>query len=128
MKSYREMRLIVLFDLPVGTKAERRKAQKFRDLLLKEGFIMMQFSCYSKFCRNDSEVSKYIRRIKTFNPNSGNVRLFSLTENQYEKMIILSGEKNNDEVQLNIDFPENSIPDVDEEEYKNGKVKLWQKA
>lgn len=57
------MRLIVLFDLPVGTKAERRKAQKFRDLLLKEGFIMMQFSCYSKFCRNDSEVSKYIRRI-----------------------------------------------------------------
>ena len=66
MKSYREMRLIVLFDLPVGTKAERRKAQKFRDLLLKEGFIMMQFSCYSKFCRNDSEVSKYIRRIKTF--------------------------------------------------------------
>ena len=101
MKSYREMRLIVLFDLPVGTKAERRKAQKFRDLLLKEGFIMMQFSCYSKFCRNDSEVSKYIRRIKTFNPNSGNVRLFSLTENQYEKMIILSGEKNNDEIQLN---------------------------
>lgn len=101
MKSYREMRLVVLFDLPVATKVERRKAQKFRDLLLKEGFIMMQFSCYSKFCRNDSEVSKYIRRIKTFNPNSGNVRLFSLTENQYEKMIILSGEKNNDEVHLN---------------------------
>ena len=102
MKSYREMRLVVLFDLPVATKVERRKAQKFRDLLLKEGFIMMQFSCYSKFCRNDSEISKYIRRIKTFNPNSGNVRLFSLTENQYEKMIILSGEKNNDEVHLKL--------------------------
>lgn len=29
----------------------------------------------------------------------------------------------NDEVQLNIDFPENSIPDVDEEEYKNDLTK-----
>ena len=95
------MRTIVFFDLPNIYFADKRNYLLFRKFLLKEGFIMMQFSCYSKFCRNDSEVSKYIRRIKTFNPNSGNVRLFSLTENQYEKMIILSGEKNNDEIQLN---------------------------
>ena len=50
---------------------------------------------------DDLVFARSIRRIKAFNPNSGNVRLFSLTENQYEKMIILSGEKNNDEIQLN---------------------------
>ncbi len=94
------MRLLVFFDLPVNTKLERMKAQKFRNLLLKEGFIMMQYSCYSKFCRNDSEVSKYVRRISKYTPNDGNVRLISITENQYDKMVILTGEKKNDEIRL----------------------------
>ena len=45
--SYKEMRLIVLFDLPVKTNIEKIQAQKFRSNLIAEGFLMMQYSCYS---------------------------------------------------------------------------------
>ena len=40
--SYRFMRIIVMFDLPTITPAERQEYTKFRKFLLKSGFIMMQ--------------------------------------------------------------------------------------
>lgn len=46
--SYRFMRIIVMFDLPVVTSAERQEYTKFRKFLLKSGFIMMQESVYTK--------------------------------------------------------------------------------
>ena len=44
------MRLIVMFDLPVMTKAERRAATQFRNFLLNDGYYMMQFSIYIRLC------------------------------------------------------------------------------
>ena len=44
------MWMIVMFDLPVGTDKERKRATKFRNFLLDEGFSMSQFSVYLKFC------------------------------------------------------------------------------
>jgi len=43
------MWLYVMFDLPVGTKAERKAATQFRKFLLDEGFEMAQFSVYLRF-------------------------------------------------------------------------------
>jgi CRISPR-associated protein Cas2 len=40
------MRVMVFFDLPVVTSAERKEYTKFRKFLIHEGFIMMQFSVY----------------------------------------------------------------------------------
>ena len=42
------MRLIVFFDLPVGTKEERREATRFRNDLIKNGYYMVQFSVYAR--------------------------------------------------------------------------------
>ncbi len=39
--SYRYMRVIVMFDLPVLTAQERRDYTRFRKHLLKNGFLMM---------------------------------------------------------------------------------------
>ena len=50
LSGYRIMWLFVLFDLPVGTKKERKAATKFRLSLLDMGFEMSQFSVYLKFC------------------------------------------------------------------------------
>lgn len=44
------MRLLLMFDLPVETVAERRAYRKFRKFLIDEGFIMHQYSIYSRFC------------------------------------------------------------------------------
>ena len=40
--SYRYMRVIVMFDLPVLTAQERRDYTRFRKHLLKNGFLMMR--------------------------------------------------------------------------------------
>ena len=36
--------LMVLFDLPVGTKPERRDATRFRNFLKDDGYLMLQYS------------------------------------------------------------------------------------
>ena len=40
--SYRYMRVIVMFDLPVATASDRREYTHFRKYLIKNGFLMMQ--------------------------------------------------------------------------------------
>ena len=44
------MWMMVLFDLPVLTKQERKDANRFRKFLLDQGFDMCQFSVYLRFC------------------------------------------------------------------------------
>ena len=59
------MWMMVMFDLPVGTKIERRKATQFRNVLLDKGFEMSQFSVYFRFCGDRSRTKPYINKIKS---------------------------------------------------------------
>ncbi|HBM70936.1 MAG TPA: CRISPR-associated endonuclease Cas2 [Firmicutes bacterium] len=104
--SYREMELLVIFDLPVGKKAERREYTKFRDFLLDDGFLMLQYSVYFRSCTNDSSADKHIGRVQAHKPKYGNVRIIKLTKNQFEKMIMIQGEKSEQEI---IDKPDGLI-------------------
>ena len=54
--SYRFMRIIVMFDLPTVTQAERQEYTKFRKFLLKSGFIMMQTSVYKGYKQDKIEM------------------------------------------------------------------------
>ncbi|WP_197034437.1 CRISPR-associated endonuclease Cas2 [Streptobacillus canis] len=96
------MRLLVYFDLPVLTKLERKQAQDFRKNLLSEGFIMMQYSCYSRFCRNEAECSKYFSRVKKLcnRLDGGEVRILRVTNKQYENMIVLVKEPKISEIKV----------------------------
>ncbi len=89
----RFMRIIVMFDLPVVTEKEKKVATKFRNFLLDDGFIMMQYSVYSRICKNNDDLNKHINRIKINAPKTGNIRLIQITENQYNNIIMFSGEK-----------------------------------
>jgi CRISPR-associated protein Cas2 len=42
--------LIVAFDLPVGTRKQRKAATDFRNYLIDDGFQMIQFSVYARAC------------------------------------------------------------------------------
>ena len=46
----------VMFDLQVGAEKERKMATKFRNFLLDDGYIMMQFSVYSRICKNNDDL------------------------------------------------------------------------
>ena len=98
----RFMRILVMFDLPVGTKKERREATQFRNYLLNEGYVMMQFSVYCRICNGYDMVKKYERKIERHLPNKGSVRMVSLTEKQYSNMKLLVGDDLENEKKVNI--------------------------
>lgn len=87
------MRMIVFFDLPVTSAAERKAATQFRNFLIKDGYHMIQFSVYSRVCNGNDAVEKHERRLNLHLPPKGSVRLFVVTEKQYENMRILLGDK-----------------------------------
>lgn len=92
------MRLLIFFDLPVLKSEDRKIAAKFRKELLNEGFVMLQFSVYSRVCRGIDIVEREIKRIEKVLPPKGNVRVLTITEKQYGKMFFLVGEPKKEEV------------------------------
>jgi len=87
------MRLMVFFDLPVGTKKERRTATQFRKFLIKDGYYMLQFSVYARLCNGNDAAVKHEMRLMREVPKDGSVRLLTVTEKQYASMVIIAGEK-----------------------------------
>ena len=65
------MWIFVMFDLPVGTKAEAKAATKFREYLLDEGFEKSQFSIYARFVNGKEQLEAYMRRIESNLPEKG---------------------------------------------------------
>ncbi|MCK1158373.1 CRISPR-associated endonuclease Cas2 [Streptococcus uberis] len=91
--SYRYMRMLLMFDMPTDTADERKAYRKFRKFLISEGFIMHQFSVYSKLLLNNSANTAMIDRLQENNPKSGNITLLTVTEKQFARMIYLSGHR-----------------------------------
>lgn len=85
------MRIIVLFDLPVKKKKDRKIYAQFRKLLVGLGFDMIQFSVYSKFCNGFESVQRAMTVIERYTPTRGSVRVLTLTDKQYGGMKILAG-------------------------------------
>lgn len=89
--SYRYMRLIVFFDLPMKTNTDRKEYMKFRKFLLNEGFIMMQKSVYSKIALNSTSAKLVKERLVKSKPKEGIVQLLVITEKQFASMEFLCG-------------------------------------
>lgn len=87
------MWVFVLFDLPVGTKRERKAATKFRLSLLDLGFEMSQYSVYLKFCAGKEQAEALERQIEADMPSSGKVHLVQITDKQYENIRTYRGRK-----------------------------------
>ena len=86
--------MILMFDMPTETAEERKAYRKFRKFLLSEGFIMHQFSVYSKLLLNNSANKAMIDRLQANNPKKGSITLLTVTEKQLARMIYLNGERN----------------------------------
>jgi CRISPR-associated protein Cas2 len=91
LSSYRIMWMIVMFDLPVVEKAERRAATEFRNALLDLGFEMSQFSVYMRFCTSSAQVDTYCKRVEAALPSGGKVNILQFTDRQYERIISFRG-------------------------------------
>jgi len=85
------MWVVVMFDLPVIEKSERKAATAFRNALLDMGFAMSQFSVYMRFCASQKQVDTYGRRVEQALPEGGNVNIIQFTDKQYERIISFHG-------------------------------------
>ena len=83
LNAYHIMWLFVFFDLPVQTKKERKTAATFRKDLLKDGFVMMQFSVYIRHCGSHESLCAHKRRVKAIMPDTGKVSMLAVTDKQY---------------------------------------------
>ncbi len=91
LSGYRLMWMVVMFDLPVVTKAERKAAAGFRYALLDFGFEMSQFSVYLRFCTSQAQVDTLCRSVEQCLPNGGKVHILQFTDKQYERAITFHG-------------------------------------
>lgn len=92
------MRIIVMFDLPTETPLHRHNYGKFRRYLIKSGFMMLQESIYVKLALNQNMANSIVDSIKKNKPPEGLVQILSVTEKQFSKIEIITGEYSNDTV------------------------------
>lgn len=85
------MWMLVMFDLPVVTKAERHAATQFRHTLLDMGFCMAQFSVYVRFCTSAAQIDTYCKQVEAALPSGGRVSILQFTDKQYERIISFQG-------------------------------------
>lgn len=90
---FRIMRLIVMFDLPTETSADKRNYRKFRKFLIQNGYSMMQYSVYSKIILNRSVLNYQKIKLKQHAPPKGFVDTLVVTENQYVNMETIVGDE-----------------------------------
>ncbi len=83
--------LIVTFDLPVGTKPQRKVAHGFREWLKDDGYQMLQFSVYARACVTYARQETHIERVKANLPEEGSVRAIFVTRAQWERSFVLHG-------------------------------------
>ena len=89
--SYRFMRVLVMFDLPVVSAHDRKEYTKFRKYLLKSGFLMLQESVYCKLVMNSTMADSLVDNLRKNKPEKGAVQAIKITEKQYEKMEYIVG-------------------------------------
>jgi CRISPR-associated protein Cas2 len=83
--------LMVAFDLPVGSREQRKTATGFRKFLLDDGFQMIQFSVYARPCVTFARQQTHIERVKNHLPPEGSVRAIFITRAQWERSFVLHG-------------------------------------
>ena len=92
--SYRFMRVIVFFDLPVATEKNRRDYRVFRKFLIQSGFLMMQESVYCKLAQNGAVAERIVEALRKNKPAEGLVQVLRITEKQYSKIEFIVGQSN----------------------------------
>lgn len=91
LTGYRLMWMVVMFDLPVAERAERKAATEFRNKLLDMGFEMSQFSVYMRFCTSPAQVDTYGKQVESALPEGGKVNILQFTDKQYERIVSYHG-------------------------------------
>lgn len=93
------MRIIVMFDLPVKTAENRRNYNRFRRELIKNGFVMMQESIYTRMLLNQTAMHSACQFIKKIKPPEGLIQILTITEKQFANIEYILGESKSEVIE-----------------------------
>jgi CRISPR-associated protein Cas2 len=91
LNAYRLMWIIILFDLPTQTAAERKVYAEFRKNILELGFSMFQFSIYTRSCPSKEHAEVQVRKVEKILPARGKIGILSITDKQFAMMKLYYG-------------------------------------
>lgn len=93
LSGYEILWVLVMFDLPVVEKVDRKAATKFRQFLLDQGFAMAQYSVYYRMVSGKDRGQTLEGAIQANLPEFGSVQILSITDKQYENMRVFDGRR-----------------------------------
>lgn len=87
------MWVFVSFDLPVQSDREKREYTRFRTRLLKDGFVMQQYSLYIRHTGSREQAEVHMERVRKALPRAGKVMMYMITDRQWGMVETFFGQR-----------------------------------
>ena len=95
-----KLRLVVLVDMPTNTRHERKVAREFKEWLFKDGFSELQLGVFTRVADGRTNARMHEERLRAHQPETGPVRLFTMTERQFATGALIAGEESAQECEI----------------------------
>ena len=83
---------MIMYDLPMHTDNEILRYKNFRKKLIEKGYYQLQKSVYIMRSKTKEKIELAEKQLAILAPNNSSIRSIIFTEEQFQKMKILSGE------------------------------------
>lgn len=95
-----KMRLIALVDIPATTRHERKVRREYENQLFRQGFSLLQQGVYTRLVSSRDEASSRQKKLLQASPETGTVRLLTLTERQFASSVLAAGAPTSQECEI----------------------------
>lgn len=92
---------IIMYDLPMQTKNDLLRYKNFRKKLIEKGYYQLQKSVYIMKSKTKEKIELVEKQLTIIAPKNSSIRSIILTEEQFQKIKILVGDKTVGEKVLN---------------------------
>lgn len=92
---------LIMYDLPMQTDNEILRYKNFRKKLIEKGYYQLQKSVYIIRSKTKEKIELAEKQLSILAPENSSIRSIILTDEQFQKMKIISGEATMGEKILN---------------------------
>ena len=83
---------LIMYDLPMQTDDEVLRYKNFRKKLIEKGYYQLQKSVYIIRSKTKEKIELAEKQLSILAPENSSIRSIILTDEQFQKMKIISGE------------------------------------
>ena len=83
---------LLMYDMPMQTDIEILEYKNFRKKLIEKGYYQLQKSVYIVRSKTKEKIELAEKQLTMLAPNNSSIRSIILTEDQFQKMKVISGD------------------------------------